>query len=53
MPIAAKSLTTFTEVFFANPGQATNATPSVNVGFLSEFRKTGEERLTDVDMLAE
>ncbi|PYH44330.1 RING-H2 finger protein [Aspergillus saccharolyticus JOP 1030-1] len=27
---AAKSLTTFTEVFFANPGQASNATPSVN-----------------------
>ncbi|RAH45734.1 RING-H2 finger protein [Aspergillus brunneoviolaceus CBS 621.78] len=28
--MTAKSLTTFTEVFFANPGQATNATPSVN-----------------------
>ncbi|PYI36666.1 hypothetical protein BP00DRAFT_881 [Aspergillus indologenus CBS 114.80] len=28
--MTAKSLTTFTEVFFADPGQATNATPSVN-----------------------
>ncbi|RAL17585.1 RING-H2 finger protein [Aspergillus homomorphus CBS 101889] len=28
--MTAKSLTTFTEVFFANSGQATHATPSVN-----------------------